>query len=338
MVLGVVIIANNSVMWMVRAGEGAYLIDEFKNKNIVAVGWVKIENLLNIKDLNEIKKLVREKYPENKPGQVIVAASQINKFRFDFEKGDYVISYVPDNRVYLVGQIISDYKYDKNLCEYHHIREVKWLGEVKRDDLSTTTKNTLGAISTIFDVGKDAQEELLKLLKGEKVSVETPEEQETELEQERSNVASRSREFIKDKISSLDWEEMQDLVAGMLRAMGYKTIVSAKGSDRGRDVQASRDGLGLEEPRIIVEVKHRSGQMGSQEIRAFIGGLRESNKGLYVSTGGFTKEAKYEAERSIISITLIDSDVLADIIVQYYDNFDPTTRALIPLTKIYWPV
>lgn len=37
--------------------------------------------------------------------------------------------------------------------------------------------------------------------------------------------------------------------------------------------------------------------MGSPEIRSFSGGLRPSNKGLYASTG-YTKEAKYAAERS----------------------------------------
>ena len=51
-----------------------------------------------------------------------------------------------------------------------------------------------------------------------------------------------------------------------------------------------------------------------------------------------TKEGKYEADRSTIPITLIDLDMLADLIVQYYDNFDPTTRALILLEKIYWPI
>ena len=50
------------------------------------------------------------------------------------------------------------------------------------------------------------------------------------------------------------------------------------------------------------------------------------------------KEAYYEAERSIMPITLIDSDELINLIIQYYDNFDSETKALIPLTKIYWPV
>jgi len=153
----------------------------------------------------------------------------------------------------------------------------------------------------------------------------------------KEDTESKAHEHIKDKLSGLNWEEMQDLVAGILRAMGYKTIVSGRGSDRGRDIIASPDGLGLEDPRIIVEVKHRSGQMGAHEIRQFIGGLRPGNKGLYISTGGFTKEANYEAIRSTIPITLIELDLLGKLIIQYYDNFDPDTRALVPLTKIYWP-
>jgi restriction system protein len=59
----------------------------------------------------------------------------------------------------------------------------------------------------------------------------------------------RANEFIEDQINDLDWKQMQELVAGILRAMGYRTTVSEPGPDRGVDVFASRDGLGLEEPR-----------------------------------------------------------------------------------------
>lgn len=47
-------------------------------------------------------------------------------------------------------------------------------------------------------------------------------------------------ERIKDRVSELDWDDMQQLVAGILRAMGYKTQVSPAGSDRGKDIVASR--------------------------------------------------------------------------------------------------
>lgn len=56
---------------------------------------------------------------------------------------------------------------------------------------------------------------------------------------------------------------MQDLVAGLLRAMGYKTRVSPSGPDRGKDIVASPDGFGFESPRIVVEVKHRQGAIAA---------------------------------------------------------------------------
>lgn len=324
-------------MWMVRAGEGASKINEFKSKNIVAVGWNKLDNIFSLKNINSnrLKEIVKEKYPEYSTGQLAMSASQISKFAFEFEKGDYVVSYNPNERVYLVGEILSDYEYNNKL-DFHHTRKVKWLGEVFRDKLSATTKNTLGAISTIFEVIGEQKEEILKLLKG-KVEVLDKEESKEELDILKEDMLSKAHEFIKDQVLSLDPEEMQELVAGILRGMSYKTIVSPKGSDRGKDIEASPDGLGLEEPRIKVEVKHRSGQMGSKEIRSFTGGLRPGDKGLYVSTGGFSKDALYEAERSNVPIKLIDSDLLVKLIVQHYDNFDVDTKTLIPLVKIYWP-
>ncbi len=269
-----------------------------------------------------------------------ITAGQLVKFRFEFKKGDYVVTYNPEKRRYLVGEIIGDYEYNTKLLDYYHIRRVKWLGEISRDLLSTSTKNTLGAISTLFEIGEKARDEILKALKNEEESPESIESAEEEMETIKEDIVSKAHEFIKDKILSLDWEELEELVAGLLRGMGYKTMITPKGPDRGRDIYASPDGLGLEDPRIIVEVKHRSDQVNAKEMRSFIGGLREGEKGLYVSTRGFSKDAKYEAERSKIPVTLVDLDTLAKLITQYYDNFDfdEEAKKLIPLVKIYWPV
>lgn len=151
-------------------------------------------------------------------------------------------------------------------------------------------------------------------------------------------IIAQALEFIKDKISKLDWEEMQELVAGLLRAMGYKTLVSARGPDRGKDIVASPDGFGFESPRIVVEVKHRSGVMGSSAIRSFLGGRHQDDKGLYVSTGGFSKDAYYEAERAKIPLTLMSLDHLVQALLEYYEKLDLDTQQLVPLKKIYWPI
>jgi hypothetical protein len=88
-----------------------------------------------------------------------------------------------------------------------------------------------------------------------------------------------------------------------------------------KDVEASPDGLGLTDPHIIVEAKYREGAMGSQVLRSFKAALRPRHKGLYVSTGGFAKEARYEADRANNQVSLIDSDELVNLIIHYYDNF-----------------
>lgn len=322
-------------MWMVRAGTGAFLIDDFKSKNYVSIGWNEIGNISGIKRKDKIKRLVEEAGYYKKKPQVAVAAGQIGRFLLDFKKGDYVVTYDPTNRVYLVGEIQSDYEYDDSLSEYHHVRRVMWLGEVSRDKLSVPTKNSLGAISTIFQIKDRARKEILQVLEGKELMKD---EASDELEEEalKEDMESRANELIKDKIMELDWDRMQRLVAGILRAMGYKTLIAEAGPDRGKDIEASPDGLMLKEPRILVQVKHRDSQMGAKEIRNFQATLR-GRKGLYISTGGFSKEAKYEAERSSDQLTLIDADRLIQLIIQNYDNFDIETRHLIPLSKIYWP-
>ena len=130
---------------------------------------------------------------------------------------------------------------------------------------------------------------------------------------------------------------MEALTAGLLRAMGYYSRITARGADGGRDVIATPDILGLESPHIVAEVKHRKSAMGTPEIRSFIGGLRPGDRGLYVSTGGFTRDARLEADRSNIPVRLIDLDDFVRLYTDVYDRVDEETRALLPLVRIWWP-
>lgn len=334
-------------MWMIRAGKDAALIDEFRNRNIVAVGW----GLGDLKDKSteDIKRIMADKYPHRNKNSLANISSQNNRFVNEIEKEDYVISYDPSIRKYLVGEVISNYYFSREMekdgvdCSggCNDIRDVKWLGEISRDDLLFSTKNTLSSILALFKINDEAKEDILNVL-NDKKSENGENKEESEYEDMsilKEDINDKSIEFIKDKIIKLGPYEMQDLVAGLLRAMGYKTIVSPPGSDLGKDIIASPDGLGLEDPVILVEVKHRpNDSIGSQYIRSFKGALKKINRGIYVSTGGFTKDAKYEAERSEIPIILMDLDRLVKFILQYYDNFDNDARSLIPLTKIYWPL
>lgn len=329
-------------LWMVRAGEGGYLFEEFKARSLVAIGWNEMGDMSALKTREQFVAAVTRHYPESRKMQVAISAGQAFRFVREMKPGDRVLTYDPARREYLVGEIVGEYVYDRAAEAIGpQTRKVRWDGVVKRDSLSVATRNSLGAIATMFQLPPEAAEEIERLLAGHppKAAVGiAPEEDESQVELLFRDVQSKAFEFTKDKISKLDWEEMQELVAGLLRAMGYKTRVSPSGSERGKDIVASPDGFGFESPRIIVEVKHRTGStMGSQEIRSFLGGRHKDDKGLYVSTGGFSKEARYEAERANIPLTLMDLDDLVAAILEHYERMDADSQRLVPLRKIYWP-
>lgn len=326
-------------MWMVRAGRGAQFAEDFEQKKMVAIGWSQIgQDLTKIKNKNEIMALATKAYPDEKKGTIASSVGQIFRFCTEFQVGDRIISYNNERRIYLVGTITSEPKYKKNIFEgLDHFRDVKWDGSILRDKLSAQTKNSIGSISTLFLISKDAQNEIEALLNGIEIEVK-PQEDITEIEDIKQDMLEKSKEFIKDKLLALDWEDMQELVAGLLRALGYKTNVSSKGPDRGKDIVASPDGLGLDSPRIFVEVKHREKtKIDAPMIRSFTGGRRQNDSLLYISTGGFSKEAYYEAERSNIPLTLLNADNLVELIIQNYEKLDNDTRAMMPLIKLYWP-
>lgn len=337
--------ASHESMWMVRAGQDAALVDDYLKHCIVTIGWFVGHDLADIGDRKALERRLREEYPDNTDAQIRSSLSQVGRFLFDFKLGDKVITYDSRERVYHVGRIKGDYRYCPDLglvapdSDHQQTRAVEWIGRVNRDDLSVGARNSLGAIMTIFLMNDEVQAEIEGLLSGKPhVADVVSEEQADNLTEVRMSVAESAHEFIKDKLLGLTWDEMQDLVAGVLRAMGYKTRVSPKGPDRGRDIIASPDGLGLESPRIIVEVKHRrTEQIGAHQMRSFIGGLRSADRGLYVSTGGFAKDAKYEADRAQVPVTLLTLDDVAQLLVDNYEGVDTETRALVPLVRLYWP-
>lgn len=328
--------------WMVRAGERGYLANDFARTGHIGIGFRDAGDITPVQSLEEMRRHVAEHMPGRKPGALAGIASMLWKFRWVMQPGDRLVTYDPEKREYLLGRITGDYQYQPGvLPDYNHLRTVQWEGRVSRDDLGPAARNTLGSTLTLFEPGEDVLQEIDDVRSGRTEHEEEAKQgQETEEEWQviRRDVIDRAHEFIKDRILSLDPDEMESLVAALLRAMGYKARVTPKGPDRGRDILASPDGLGFQPPRIIAEVKHRPREaMGAPQLRAFIGGLRQGDHGLYVSTGGYTREARYEADRASVPVTLVDLDELASLVVEHYEGFDSDGRSLIPLLRVYWP-
>jgi len=344
--------------WMSRA-EGGDLFDAFVAQSVVAIGGnPELTDLSRHRSRADIEVELARLHPGERPRSLAVGAAQLWRFHHEMTDGDLVVTYDPRRRLYAVGRIASPYRYDPDLGArlgvdeegYGHHRRVAWMAQrVPRDQLSATARNTLGATLTLFRLPEPVEAEVLHLATlqptpdpGRGLPVPAHPEARSESDADAFGLPElevRGRERIKDMVARLSWDEMQRLVAGVLRAMGYKTRISAPGADRGRDILASPDGLGFEDPRIAVEVKHRpKEQIGAPALRSFIGGRHEGEKGLYVSTGGFSGEARYEADRAKIPLTLLTLEELVDLLVTHYDRADDETRQLVPLRRLYWPL
>lgn len=336
--------------WMIRAGRNAAYVDDFLTEGLVALGWNQAGPLEPGVPKAKVLERMRSALPGHSPQRLASAAGQVYRFLSEIKPGDHVCTYDPVLRRYCLGTV-----QDPTGSREHPLgrfRKVVWTKHVSRDALSNATKNSLGAIMTLFCIPESAANELQ--LKATPIVDELSAPGHPVCTEPRSEadpmpgegdpfgfeeIMSKSSDLIDESLIALGWEDLQDLFAGILRAMGYRTRVSGKGSDRGVDIFASPDGLGLEEPRVFVEVKHRPGStMGAQELRAFLGGRQNGDRCLYVSTGGFTKEARYEAERSSVPVTLVDLPNLRDLLLQHYGELDASTTSIVPLQMLHWPV
>jgi len=329
-------------MWRIAAGRGGRYIGAYLSRGIVTIGWRELGDPRRFVSRESMIEAARAAFPTRTERQLQVATNQIWRFIHEVQAGDDVVSYDPGDRIYHVGRVKGGAEYMAGPEEELETwRPVQWTASVRRDNLSVASRNSLGAIQTLIKVPEEAASELRAGGSGHAaaaVAEDGVRAEPVETADPYAELFEKSVQRVQDMILDLGPYELQDLVAALLRALGYRTIVSPAGPDRGRDIIASKDGFGFERPRIVVEVKHRRNErMGAPEIRSFIGGRHADDRGLYVSTGGFSQEARYEAERAATVTHLMDLQGLARAVIEQYDHFDEEGRALLSLRRLYWP-
>lgn len=143
---------------------------------------------------------------------------------------------------------------------------------------------------------------------------------------------------IEEHLGGMNPYDFQKLVAGLLRGMGYYVgWVAPPGPDRGIDILAHTDPLGIKGPRIKVQVKRRQDQARVQEIRSFMAVLGDEDVGIFVCTGGFSKDAEFETRgQEKRRLMLVDLRKLFDLWAEYYQRIPEEYRRLLPLKTLYF--
>jgi restriction system protein len=165
-----------------------------------------------------------------------------------------------------------------------------------------------------------------------------PDDESTDHQPALDDVQSQARESIERYIRGKNPYEFQDLIGALLRGMGYFTpFIAPKGKDGGIDVVAYRDPLGTVSPRIKVQVKHRESSASVQEMRQLMGLLqKDGDVGIFVSSGGFTPDAKDAARGSHAHIELIDLDRLIDMWQEFYPRLSDQDKSVLPLIPVHF--
>jgi restriction system protein len=328
--------SNN--LWAIRAGsqgEGDHL---FTEQNYIALGWVQMGNLEQIKpDRESFKKRYIEAYPNAVAAAVPNGAGQIFRFVHEMKTGDLVVYPSKVSRTIYIGRVRSGYIYNPTISSiFPHLREVDWLKSNPRTSFSQGALYEIGSAMSFFMV-KTYSNEFLGLLGGAKRAVEIPIAQDETVAQVAEDVKENARDFILKKLAQdLKGHPFADFVAHLLGTMGYRTRVSPEGPDGGVDIIAHKDELGFEPPIIKVQVKSSTGNIGDPDVSALYGKVAPTEFGLLIALGGFTAQAKAFA-RSKSNLRLIGGVELVDLVLDHYEQFDSRYKGLLPLKRVYVP-
>ena len=130
--------------------------------------------------------------------------------------------------------------------------------------------------------------------------------------------------------------EFQDMVAALLRAMGYYIpFVAPKGKDGGVDVIAYSDPLGATKPILKVQVKHhKENNTVSVDIVHKILGVAKGDTPIIVTSGRFTEDARITARQN--NVRLIDGTEFIALWIEHYTKMSEDDKQLMPIEPVYF--
>jgi restriction system protein len=302
----------------------------------VAIGWHHMGDLSLIKPTREaFKAAFQRSYPDAKAGTIPVSAGVVYRFTVEMKPGDIVVFPSKPDRMVNIGIVESPYNFVQDApFDCPQYRSVKWLKHIPRAAFSQPALNEIGSALTLFRVTSNA-EEFLAALAGEQF--ETADIDEVSAERVSAQVEESTEDFIIKRLKTSQTPyQFEYFIAHLLRCMGYFARVTQASGDGGVDIIAHRDELGFEPPIIKVQCKQILSTIGRPDVQKLFGAIEREEKGLFVSLGSFTADAR-TFEQTKPNLRLIDGSTLIDLIYTHYHQFEPRYQMLLPLKRSYIP-
>ncbi|MBN1546011.1 MAG: restriction endonuclease [Syntrophaceae bacterium] len=340
---------EQSKVYLVRAGKMGEDEELSIDNNLAIIGFRDVPSLEGTKDYDAVFKVVREALPEEKTRAIGNFAGQLWAFSLAMKEGDLVVLPRKLTSQIAIGQVSGPYRYQKIGDENRHTRPVKWLRvDIPRTTFQQDLLYSFGAFMTVCNISRnDAERRVATVMEGrsdpgpstalekKKLPKEQPLEPEPHTLPDLLQLAHD--QIIAHIESRFAGHALANLVNAVLQADGWITRVSPPGADGGVDILAGRGTLGLDSPRLGVQVKSQKSPCDVTIYRALQGTMQtfKAEQGLLMCWGGFNKAVLVESKQSHFSVRLWDSSNLVEAIYRNYERLPAEIQAELPLKRVW---
>jgi len=331
-------------LWLVRGGRHgeteAYSLDN----GLAVIGWREIPDLSSVKTREEVATILQHLNPTAPAARITNHSAQLFTFAHRIALGDIVVMPLKTRAQIALGKVIGGYRYLASDGNGRHAIAMDWVrSDVPRSTFKQDLLYSFGAFMTVCEIKRNnALERIQAVLAGKtdpgdvELGIETSDESEIALTGTDLEAAIRDQitRFIQSHFSG---HGLARLVAAVLEVDGYQTEVSPPGPDGGVDILAGKGPLGLESPRLVVQVKSGSTPTNVTIYRNLQGTMQtyKAELGLLVSWAGFNKAVEQEAKAQHFQIRLWDQADMLSAVFRTYDRLPEDIRAELPLTRAW---
>lgn len=330
-------------VWLVRQGRRGEFEPFALEQNRLTIDFSLRGGVEGLDDRDIIHKALAKALPNAAEGQLRNFAAQVNQFVNIAKEGDLAVCPMKTTSTVWIGAFTGPAQAGQNGFIQ---RPVRWLREdIPRDVFRQDMLYSLGAIMTVCEITRNnARERLQRVADGgvdpgdglghalsDGNGIQDAADQPVNLEE-------TARDQIESRIGSIfAGHDFTALVAAILAARGYVVRVSPPGTDKGVDIVAGSGVLGMESPRITVQVKSGNQRIEQPDLQALIGSVHDTgaDQGLIVSWAGFTNAVRARTNELYFRVRLWGREELVENLLAVYDRLPEDVRAALPLRPVW---
>ncbi len=335
-------------VYLARAGRNGEDEEAALDKNLAIIGFQDVPSLEQCGDYKAVLQVVREAIPDGKPRALGNFAGQLWAFAYRMKLGDLVVLPRKLTRQIAIGRVTGPYRYAKVNSKFRHTRAIEWLrSELSRTTFEQDLLHSFGAFMTVCRISRhNAVERVQEVLAGKADPGRTtlsdkdgpgPTTDDDPTDELPDLAQSAHDQIVAQLQARFSGHSLAHLVSAVLVAEGWVTTVSPPGPDGGVDILAGSGSLGLDAPRLCVQVKSQNSPTDVTVYRTLKGVMPTFNAqfGLLVCWGGFNKAVLKEARSDYFSVRLWDSSDLVEAIYRSYDRLPAEIQAELPLKQVW---